>query len=73
MTTTVVFDVLSDDPSLQEAIGAVRHDPVMRWRIAVFCCQQQLEKALKIEAVRDHYDAIHLRARATRKARETVL
>jgi hypothetical protein len=72
VTTTVVFDVLSDDPKMQDALEPVRDDPVMLWRVAVFCCQQQLEKAIAVRAVRDHYDAIHLRARATRAARREV-
>lgn len=69
MTTTVVFDLLSDDAALREAVEAVRDDPVAKWRLAVFCCQMQLDKALKAEGVREHYDTIHMRARATRARR----
>jgi hypothetical protein len=42
----------------------------MQWRVALFCCQMQLEKALAAEAIREHYDSIHMRARATRAARK---
>jgi hypothetical protein len=70
VSTTVVFDVLSDDPALQAALTPVRDDPVMQWRVALFCCQMQLEKALAAEAIREHYDSIHMRARATRAARK---
>ena len=69
MSTTVVFDLLTDDDTLTAAVAEIRDDEVAKWRLAVFCAQQQLEKALRARAVRDHYDAIHLRARATREAR----
>lgn len=69
MSTTVTFDLASDDPALRAAVEAVRDDPVATWRLAVFCAQQQLEKALQAQGVRKHYDAIHLRARATRAGR----
>lgn len=70
MTTTVVFDILSDDPELKAQVDAIRDDQVMVWRVAVFCAQQQLEHALRVEGVRKHYDSIHMRARATRARRQ---
>lgn len=72
MATTVVFDLLSDDPALTAAVEMVRDDDVERWRLAVFCCQMQLEKAIARQAVARHYDSIHMRARATRAARATT-
>lgn len=65
MATTVTFDIHSDDAAVQAIVDSVRDDHVLTWRLAVFCCQQQLEKALKAQSVRAHYDAIHLRSRAT--------
>lgn len=73
MSTTVTFDIASDDEKLRAAVAEVKDDPVLTWKLAVFCCQQQLEKALRARAVRDHYDAIHLRARATRKAKREAV
>lgn len=69
MTTTVVFDILTDDAGLQEAVKDIRHDPVETWRLAVFVAQMQLEKALKSRAVSDHYKSVQKRAKATRAAR----
>lgn len=69
MTTTVVFDLVSDDPEMEAMVASIKNDRVAVWRVAVFLAQQQLEKALKAEAVREHYASIHMRARATRLGR----
>lgn len=69
MSTAVTFDIETDDEELRAVVAEVKDDPVLTWRIAVFCCQMQLDKAIKAAAVREHYDAIHRRARATRAAR----
>jgi hypothetical protein len=73
MTTRIVFDIESDDPEMQELFKPIADDQVLKWRVAMFCCQQQLEKALKAQAVVEHYDTIHMRARATRAARKAKL
>lgn len=73
MTTQVEFALHSDDEELSALTPKVEDDPVMFWRLAIFCCQMQLEKAIRARAIRDHYDAIHMRARATREARRTAL
>lgn len=71
MTTTVIFDIQSDDEDLRAVVTDIKDDPVAVWRLAVFCAQMQLEKALKAEAIREHYNSIHMRAKATRAKRET--
>lgn len=70
MSTTVTFDLASDDPALRAAVEAVRDDPVATWRLAVFCAQQQLEKALQAQGVRKHYDAIQRRKRLSKQMLE---
>lgn len=69
MATTVEFALLSDDPELIELTKGLTPNHSLYWRIAIFCCQQQLEKCIRREAVGDHYDAKKLRARATREAK----
>ena len=71
MTTRVTFNIDSDDEDLRAAIADIKDDPVMTWRLAVFVANQLLERALAARAIRDHYDAIHFRARATRAAKQT--
>ena len=66
MTTQVVFELLSDEEELNGLTAGLTQYDVMFWRIAIFCCQQQLEKCLRRDAVKDHYDSIHMRAKATR-------
>lgn len=70
MTTQVVFELHTDDEELLAAVPDKNVEPELFWRLAVFCCQQQLEKALKAQAIREHYDTIHMRARATREAKK---
>jgi DNA-directed RNA polymerase specialized sigma24 family protein len=69
MTTQIVFAIHSDDEELRELTKDL--DPHMSdyWRLAVFCCQQQLEKAIARDAVQEHYNSIHMRAKATRGAK----
>jgi hypothetical protein len=70
VSTRVTFDLASDDPEIQAAVEAIKDDQVAIWRLAAFCAQQQLERAVRARAVRDHYDTIHMRARRTRAARQ---
>lgn len=73
MTTTVVFDILTDDEHLRAAVSEISDDQVLVWKIAVFVAQMQLEKAIAHRAVADHYATIHMRARATREARRLAM
>lgn len=69
MPTRVEFALYSDDEPLRELVKDIDPHDTDFWRLALFCCQQQLEKAIARDAVRDHYNSIHMRARATREAK----
>ena len=67
MTTSFEVILRSDDPKLMEQVEAIKGDRVAEWKMWQFLVNLELEKAIRAQALRDHYDAIHMRARATRQ------
>lgn len=67
MTLRLVLE--SDDEVGREIIELVQHDKVLFCQVAIHAAQLLLTRAAKTQGVREHYDSIHMRAKATRDAK----